>query len=44
MNALPAWVTAFNAQKLPDTYLKQDWKTLYPINTYTQSTADSKTL
>ncbi len=42
MNALPAWVTAFNAQKLPDTYLKQDWKTLYPINTYTQSTADSK--
>ncbi len=42
MNALPAWVLAFNQQKLPDTFLKQNWNTLYPINTYTQSTADAK--
>ncbi|HZH96255.1 MAG TPA: alkaline phosphatase family protein, partial [Flavisolibacter sp.] len=42
MNTLPPWVTAFNAQKLPDASLKQSWKTLYPLNTYGQSTADAK--
>lgn len=40
MNALPAWVSNFNAQKHPEKYLKQDWNTLYPINTYLQSTKD----
>jgi hypothetical protein len=40
LNELPSWVTKLNAQKLPDHYLKQNWKTLYPINTYIQSTAD----
>ena len=40
MNSLPAWVSAFNAQKYPEKYLKQDWNTLYPINTYVQSTKD----
>lgn len=40
MNALPAWVSHFNAQKYPEKYLKQDWNTLYPINTYLQSTKD----
>jgi len=39
---LPPWVTAFNAQKLPDAYLKLNWKTLYPLNTYVQSTDDAK--
>lgn len=42
MKALPEWVSRFNARKLPDQYLKQNWKTLYPINTYALSTADSK--
>ncbi|HEY1113417.1 MAG TPA: alkaline phosphatase PafA [Chitinophagaceae bacterium] len=42
MNALPSWVNQFNARKLPDQYLKQNWKTLYTINTYAQSTADDK--
>lgn len=42
MNALPAWVAAFNAKKLPDAYLKQNWNTLYPIATYAQSTADAR--
>jgi len=42
MNALPQWVQTFNAKRLPDQYLKQGWKTLYPINTYLQSTADNK--
>jgi len=41
MKDLPQWVKDFNDQKLPETYLKQDWTTLYPINTYVQSTADS---
>lgn len=40
MNELPAWVSKFNAQKYPEKYLKQDWNTLYPIDTYVQSTKD----
>ena len=42
MNDLPQWVKNLNAKKLPDTYMAKDWNTLYPINTYTQSTADDK--
>ena len=41
MNQLPAWVTKFNEQKYPEKYLKQDWNTLYPIDTYIQSTKDN---
>ena len=41
MNDLPQWVKDFNDQKLPETYLKQDWSTLYPIETYVQSTEDN---
>ncbi|WP_448701104.1 alkaline phosphatase PafA [Mucilaginibacter sp. AW1-3] len=41
MNDLPAWVKKFNDQKLPAQYLKQDWNTLYPVNTYLQSTEDN---
>jgi predicted AlkP superfamily pyrophosphatase or phosphodiesterase len=41
MNDLPAWVKKFNDQKLVEKYLKQDWNTLYPINTYLQSTDDN---
>jgi predicted AlkP superfamily pyrophosphatase or phosphodiesterase len=40
MTDLPQWAKDFNDQKLAETYLKLDWDTLYPINTYTQSTAD----
>lgn len=40
MEKLPHWVETFNKQKLADKYLKQDWNTLYPIETYTNSTAD----
>jgi predicted AlkP superfamily pyrophosphatase or phosphodiesterase len=42
MEQLPAWVQQFNARRLPDQYLSQNWNTLYPINTYSQSTADQK--
>lgn len=40
MDKLPTWVEKFNKQKLADKYLSGDWSTLYPIDTYRQSTAD----
>ncbi|MEJ7693348.1 alkaline phosphatase PafA [Daejeonella sp.] len=40
MNTLPAWVSDFNAQRYHEKYLKLDWNTLYPINTYVQSSKD----
>ena len=40
MNDLPAWVKKFNSQKIADKYYKEGWNTLYPLNTYIQSTAD----
>jgi predicted AlkP superfamily pyrophosphatase or phosphodiesterase len=42
MNTLPAWVQKFNEQKLVDQYYAKGWNTLYPINTYVQSTTDEK--
>lgn len=41
MKNLPAWVQNFNSQKLAEKYLKQDWNTLYPIQTYLQSEPDN---
>lgn len=41
MTELPQWVKDFNDQKIAETYLKQDWTPLYPIDTYLQSTADN---
>jgi len=41
MKDLPQWVKDFNDQKLAENYLKLDWNTLYPIDTYVQSTPDS---
>ena len=41
MNELPKWVNDFNAKKLPNKYYEQGWSTLYPVNTYIQSTKDS---
>lgn len=40
MEDLPKWVQDFNNKRLPDQYLKQDWHTLYPIDTYTLSIED----
>jgi predicted AlkP superfamily pyrophosphatase or phosphodiesterase len=42
MPQLPAWVQQFNNRKLADAYYRKGWSTLYPLNTYTQSTADEK--
>jgi predicted AlkP superfamily pyrophosphatase or phosphodiesterase len=40
MNALPNWVNNFNAKDEVGFFMNKDWNTLFPINTYTQSTAD----
>lgn len=42
MTELPSWVNQFNAQKWPDKFFEKDWNTLYPIESYTNSTADDK--
>lgn len=41
MQDLPEWVKAFNARQLPAQLMSKPWETLYPINTYVQSTADN---
>jgi len=41
MDSLPYWVTEFNNRNLNADYLKQSWNTLYPLDTYTESTADN---
>ncbi|WP_207535849.1 alkaline phosphatase PafA [Desertivirga arenae] len=41
MNDLPAWVKGFNNQRAVDRYLTQKWNTLYPIETYKQSSPDN---
>lgn len=41
MNDLPQWVKNVNDQKLAETYLKLDWNSLYPMNTYLQSSPDN---
>lgn len=40
MKNLPDWVQKYNAKKEPDNYMGKTWETLYPINSYTNSTAD----
>ena len=40
MDRLPKWVEAFNGKRLPEQYLSQKWNTLYPKNTYAESTTD----
>ena len=40
MQQLPIWVTTFNDKKLPEKYLSQDWTTLLPLASYTESLAD----
>ncbi len=40
MKELPKWVKDFNDKDEPTKLLSTPWSTLYPINTYKQSTAD----
>jgi hypothetical protein len=40
MKDLPVWVNDFNKKKLVDQYYAKGWNTLYPVESYTQSTTD----
>jgi predicted AlkP superfamily pyrophosphatase or phosphodiesterase len=42
MKELPVWAQEFNKQQFPQQYLSKPWTTLYPVSTYTLSTADEK--
>ena len=40
MQSLPQWMVQLNSRKLPDSYLAKNWKTLFPLETYVQSSKD----
>lgn len=40
MKALPAWVNAFNKEDNAAKYLTEKWSSLYPMDTYKESTED----
>ncbi len=42
MNDLPKWLKDLNAKKLTDQYFAKEWNTLYPLETYVQSTRDDE--
>lgn len=42
MNDLPQWAKDFNAEKMPQKYMVEGWKTLLPMEQYTESTADNQ--
>jgi predicted AlkP superfamily pyrophosphatase or phosphodiesterase len=42
MNDLPQWVKDFNGLKMPQKYMTEGWKTLLPIEQYTESTEDNQ--
>lgn len=42
MQSLPLWVSEYNSKKEANRYFAKNWNTLYPIETYTQSTSDNK--
>ncbi len=42
MNDLPQWVKDFNALKMPQKYMVEGWKTILPMEQYTESTADNQ--
>lgn len=43
MQDLPDWVKKFNVADEPQKLVGNGWNTLYPLNTYSQSTADNVT-
>ena len=40
MTKLPKWLEDYNKTKLADKFFDKNWASLYPIDTYVQSTAD----
>lgn len=41
MNSLPKWVKEFNDKNLPKKYISKNWKTIFPIDQYTESGPDN---
>ncbi|HEX2532554.1 MAG TPA: alkaline phosphatase PafA [Chitinophagaceae bacterium] len=41
LQELPEWVRKFNDRRLPDSFMQRGWNTLYPIDSYKQSTRDA---
>ncbi len=42
MDSLPQWVNTFNDKKLPSQYIAKPWNTLYPVDTYKESSPDDE--
>lgn len=42
MKELPGWVKQFNEKREPQKLMSSDWNTLYPMNTYVESTTDAE--
>jgi len=42
MKEVPTWIADYNKLKLANKFYAKNWETLYPINTYINSTADEK--
>ena len=42
MNEVPAWIADYNKLKLANKFYAKNWETLYPIDTYVNSTADEQ--
>jgi len=42
MKEVPTWIADYNKLKLANKFYAKNWETLYPINTYVNSTADAK--
>lgn len=40
LDSLPTWVKRVNSQRQVDEYYKTGWQTLYPLDSYVESTAD----
>lgn len=41
MDKLPRWVETFNRKRLAEQYLKDSWRPMYPLRSYTNSTSDA---
>jgi len=42
MKQLPDYIESYNKEKHQNKFYEKNWNTMYPIETYTQSTSDSK--
>ncbi|NTE00420.1 alkaline phosphatase family protein [Agrobacterium tumefaciens] len=42
MKEVPTWIADYNKLKLANKFYAKNWETLYPINTYVNSTADEQ--